>query len=180
MSWDTLVISWVFSRSDFIFSSTACWMPCCTEFRLAAWRFSSGSAPRLRVMGWEKSPLARFSPPCCSFRRASTCHMAAPRIRICSARYTASSASLRSYASISSSAAIRATSTAAVFQVRGRLSTSTRRCRQAQTAPRLSSRSSRSTTRSASTMPALHRAVNARMNRYARATNTTSPRTDEG
>lgn len=38
-------------------------MPCCTEFRLAAWRFSSGSAPRLRVMGWEKSPLARFSPP---------------------------------------------------------------------------------------------------------------------
>ena len=131
-------------------------------------------------MGWEKSPLARLSPPCCSFRRASTCHMAAPRIRICSAIYTASSASLRSYASISSSAAIRATSTAAVFQVRGRLSTSTRRCRQAQTAPRLKSRSSRSASRSLSTVPALHRAVNASTNRYASATNTARPSVADG
>lgn len=38
-------------------------MPCCTEFRLAAWRFSSGSAPRLRVMGWEKSPLGQVFAP---------------------------------------------------------------------------------------------------------------------
>ena len=89
MSWDTLVISWVFSRSDFIFSSTACWMPCCTEFRLAAWRFSSGKAPRLRVTGWEKSPSASFSPPCCNCRRASTCQMAAPSSTRCSVTYSA-------------------------------------------------------------------------------------------
>ena len=106
--------------------------------------------------------------------------MAAPRIRICSARYSASSASLKLYPYSSSSAAIRATSTAAVFQVRGRLRASTRRCRQVQTAPRLKSRNSRSTTRSASTMPALHRAVNASTNRYASATNTARPSVADG
>ena len=57
--------------------------------QVSAWRFSSGSAPRLRVTGWEKSPSASFSPPRCNCRRASTCQMAAPSSTRCSATYSA-------------------------------------------------------------------------------------------